>query len=301
MALQKCELNLNGASRELHPHGSIGFPCAGYSGSYSDNPEEALPWHWHEEMELLYVAEGRLTLRTPAASLLLCRGQMAAVNSKVLHSAAGAPKCTLHSLVFSPSLISGGEESAIAKKYIRPLMACPAFTGFKIPPEDNPEVSGWFKQAFEAIKNDSRGCEFTVRESLSRICLYLCEEFDAKMSKRPRIFARDSIRIRQMLDFIHDSFGDPISVEDIAAAANIGEVESLRCFRKLLQTSPKQYLIKYRVMRGAEMMAEDPEITVYEVAERCGFDSSSNFGKAFKRFYNCTPREYRKGLNANSL
>lgn len=34
-------------------------------------------------------------------------------------------------------------------------------------------------------------------------------------------------------------------------------------------------------------------IGLTEIASLCGFDSSSNFSKLFKRFYNCTPSEYR--------
>ena len=41
------------------------------------------------------------------------------------------------------------------------------------------------------------------------------------------------------------------------------------------------------------MLLEDPAASISEAAVRCGFDSPSNFTKMFRRFYNCTPREYR--------
>jgi len=46
-------------------------------------------------------------------------------------------------------------------------------------------------------------------------------------------------------------------------------------------------------MRGAELLLKNPADSISEIAASCGFDSSSNFSKVFKRFYNCTPREYR--------
>ena len=69
------------------------------------------------------------------------------------------------------------------------------------------------------------------------------------------------------------------------------------CFQKTLQISPVQYLLKYRIMQGAEMLLADSTSSVSEVATYCGFDSPSNFTKMFKRFYNCTPREYRRIKN----
>ena len=50
-------------------------------------------------------------------------------------------------------------------------------------------------------------------------------------------------------------------------------------------------------MQGAEMLLADSTSSVSEVATYCGFDSPSNFTKMFKRFYNCTPREYRRIKN----
>ena len=54
-----------------------------------------------------------------------------------------------------------------------------------------------------------------------------------------------------------------------------------------------QYLLKYRVQRGAEFLRERPG-TVAQAAAACGFDSPSNFSKMFRRFYGLSPREYRQ-------
>ena len=90
---------------------------------------------------------------------------------------------------------------------------------------------------------------------------------------------------------------DDIKLADIAKAADIGERECLRCFQKTIQLSPIQYVLKYRIIRGAEMLLHNPENSISEIATACGFESPSNFSKIFKRFYKCTPREYRKKEN----
>lgn len=97
-----------------------------------------------------------------------------------------------------------------------------------------------------------------------------------------------------MLGCIHENFADNLSLRDVAGAAGISERECLRCFERTIRLSPFQYLLKYRVMRGAETLLTDPASSVSEAASRCGFDSPSNFARIFKRFYHCTPREYRR-------
>lgn len=297
MALQECGLNLNRVSKELKPHGSIEFPCAGYASHHTERPEDVIPWHWHEEMEIVMITEGQMRLKTSAASFLLNKGEAAVINSNILHYAAAAPECSLRSLVFSPGLITGGSESAFAKKYIQPLLSCRSFSGYPIDPEDIQRVSEWFDCAFEALKNDRCGFEFVVRENLSRICFYLYGKFKTQMNAEIPVFDQDNIRIRKMLDFLHENFASHVSLKEISGAADISERECLRCFQKTLQISPVQYLLKYRIMQGAEMLLADSTSSVSEVATYCGFDSPSNFTKMFKRFYNCTPREYRRIKN----
>lgn len=68
MALQECGLNLNRVSKELQPHGTIEFPCAGYTSFHTEREEDVIPWHWHDEMELVYMAEGKMKVKTPSKS-----------------------------------------------------------------------------------------------------------------------------------------------------------------------------------------------------------------------------------------
>lgn len=293
MALQECGLNLDKASKELQPHGTLDFPCAGYSSFHTDSPKDLIPWHWHEELEIIYMESGQMKVKIPSKSFLLERGDCVVINSNVLHYGAAVGECVLRSLVFSPALITGMQDFVFAKKYMQPVITCSRFDGYFIKSADNEDVAQWFNRAFDALAEDCYGYEFIVREMLSRICLFLCKELNPQAKAQAVSLNQDSIRIRKMLAFVHKNFADDISLADIAGAADISERECLRCFQKTIQFSPIQYLLKYRIMQGAEMLHGNPADSVSEIGALCGFDSPSNFAKLFKRFYNCTPREYR--------
>lgn len=294
MALQECGLNLNKASKELQPHGSIEFPCAGYSSGHTDRLEDVIPWHWHEEIEIIYIESGQMELKIPSNTFLMEKGDCMVINSNVLHYAAAVAESRLRSLVFSPALVTGNENFVFAKKYMQPLLACNEFSHCFIKAGNNTNVTDWFNCAFEALAQDCYGYEFTVRENLSRICLFLYGEFRPQADTQNVALNLDALRIRKMLDYIHRNYENDISVSEISGAAGISERESLRCFRKTVQLSPSQYLLKYRIMQGAEMLLRNPAASISEIATMCGFDSPSNFTKIFRRFYNCSPREYRK-------
>ena len=306
MGLNTCSVNINPSRKELKPHGSIEFPCAGYWDRYSEQTRREFPWHWHEEMEIIYIKSGALTLLLPAKTYHLNAGDCFIINSNILHYISAAPECELQSLVYHPKLVAGEKESAFSVKYILPLINHPSFDGYYLDGETGQEQIGCFARAFEALAGDVPGFEFTVRENVSRICLFLCRQFPetdgngktgSGMGNRAGTRAglnQDNLRMQEMLEFIHHHYQENISLSDVAGAAALGERECLRCFRRNLRMSPMQYALKYRVMRGAELLLREPSRSISETAVSCGFDSPSHFSKMFKRFYSCTPREYRK-------
>lgn len=289
MALQECGLNLNKASQELQPHGSMEFPCAGYDSRYGETGETSIPWHWHRELEIILIAEGQMEIKIPAHTFLLEQGDLLVINTNIPHYGKG--ECHLRSLVFSPDLIAGREGMVFGKRYMEPLLSCGQFQGYLLKAGQKEPLSRWFGEAFAALVREDFGFEFTVRENLSRICLSLCEALLPQ--GKTQVQGADNLRIQKMLAYIHENFASDLALGDIAASAGISERECLRCFRKTIQLSPIQYLLKYRVMEGAEMLRKNPGSSVSEISALCGFDSPSHFAQTFKRFYNCTPREYR--------
>lgn len=296
MGIAQCILNLNRDNKELQPHGTREFPCAGYSSVYTEAGEKVIPWHWHEELEIVYLKSGCLKLQIPGKTFHLKQGQGFAINSNILHYAVAEPVCDLHSLVFHPILAGGSEDLVFAGRYITPLTRCRAFDGCLLD-----LVSGAgrcctdeFVDAFKAFSQESPGYEFTVREKLSHICLALYFNYEHEIDLGHTGLNPDNVRIQKMLDYIHNHYHENLELSQIAKAADIGERECLRCFKRMIQTSPMQYLLKYRTTQGASMLLRDPGSSVSDIASICGFNSPSNFSQMFARYFKCSPREYRR-------
>lgn len=289
MALYECRLTVNKTLKGLQPHGNAEFPCAGYL----DRLDGTVTWHWHGEIEIAYVESGAMEVKAPPARFTLGEGQCAAVNANVLHYYAPASECVLRTLLFSPDFITGGGESVFARKYMTPLTSCRAFSAYPMRGAEGGEARLCFNRAFGTLAQEPPGFEFVVRENLSRICFLLHSAFEAAPAARDARSAEESARVRRMLGYIHKNFARGVLLSEIARAGGVSERECLRCFQKVIRTSPVQYLIKYRVTHGAELLAHDRAASISDVAALCAFDSPSNFAKLFKRFYSCTPREYR--------
>ena len=296
MGLQACGLNLDSAKKELMPHGSLEFPCGGYDERLADSTKDDVPWHWHEELEILYAAAGTLRVQVPAMTFDLVQGDCVAINAGVLHSASAPGEGTLHSLVFSPLLLTGTQDSVFARKYLAPLTNCRAFRACRL---DRAGTDA-FTAAFDALARETPGYEFRVRERLSALCYALFERFSDSIAHGAAPLDQDDLRIQKMLEHIQRAYAGTVTLADIAAAGGVGERECLRCFARTIGLSPIQYLLKYRVMRGAEALVRAPAASISEVAAACGFESPGNFARLFRRFYNCSPRAYRAANTAAS-
>ena len=132
---------------------------------------------------------------------------------------------------------------------------------------------------------------YEVLVRLSTICLFLQQNI-AKIpqkSKRTRVI---NYRMQEFLQYIQTHYREEVKLEMIADAAGVSKAECLRCFKSTLKTTPYKYLMDYRLMKAASLLAgTDRQIS--EIAVLTGFGKPSYFGKCFKERFGCTPHAYR--------
>jgi len=102
MSKQIYKLILDTDRRELEAQGTPMFPCGGYFCDLNNYMANEIPWHWHEEIELLIVCSGAMHVSLNGMDCTLQKGEGAFINSNVLHlvQLVGDAGCTLNSLVF---------------------------------------------------------------------------------------------------------------------------------------------------------------------------------------------------------
>ena len=293
MALSACAVKTGPEGRELAAHGTAAFPVACYN---LDLSRESVYWHWHEELEAVFVVNGSAALRTGGENHCLKEGQGIFINGGVVHEArAGEPgQSRLCSVVFHPRLIGGSLDSIFWQNYLRPLLEDGQVKAIVLDPE-----IPWQGQALAALQKAWRSCsgeelgyEFTVREELSRVICLLA----GRRPPQTRLSAkelRDGERIKQMLRYMEEHFCEQLTMERVAASAAISPSECLRCFHSTIGITPIQYLKQYRIQRAAKLLAET-SMKIVDVGTECGFQEMSYFARAFREIKGCTPSEFRK-------
>jgi AraC family L-rhamnose operon transcriptional activator RhaR len=83
------------------------------------------------------------------------------------------------------------------------------------------------------------------------------------------------------------------SVAALAAHVGVGSAHLTRMFTAHVGTPPMAYLSRLRAERAAALLCESG-LAVAEVGRAAGWPDPSYFGRAFRRHYGMSPREYRR-------
>lgn len=281
--------------RELKQHGTALFPAAFYYGNIS---EMLVPWHWHEELEVIFVVSGTAHVAVNGTDHLVKQGEGFFVNTGALHGVwpEGEEVCREYDIVFHPRLVGGSVDSIIWQKYLEPLLsdARRCWVHFPNSQEWEKTASSLIQEAWQAGVSEAEGFELTVRELLSRLVFLLAKHSHSTEKMPSEKALRDGERIKVMLQYIQTHYDEELSLAKIAGSAAVSANECLRCFRAMIGSTPIQYIKQLRIQKAAELLLTT-DLKVSDIGARCGFQEMSYFAKTFRELKGCTPSEFRSG------
>jgi LacI family transcriptional regulator len=99
--------------------------------------------------------------------------------------------------------------------------------------------------------------------------------------------------LKEMIRFIRERACTDLRVEEAMQHSELSPSTLQRRFRRFLGRSPKEEITRLRVERARQLLAET-ELSVAEVAKRCGFEELKHFSRAFHHAAGTTPSAYRR-------
>lgn len=100
-------------------------------------------------------------------------------------------------------------------------------------------------------------------------------------------------RINDVLHKIHGDISAPLSAVTLAKTASYSEQHFHRVFHKVVGETVNHYIRRTRLEHAANQLMFDANSSVIDIAEKCGFNSSSSFSKVFNEAFGCTPGKWR--------
>lgn len=130
-----------------------------------------------------------------------------------------------------------------------------------------------------------------IRQSFSRILLQLKRSLADQPERETRASASE-LRVQQVLDYVQQRFYEPPSLAEAARLGALSTRQFTTICRKITNQSYLQYINSLRIKKSADML-KNTSMSVAAIAFEAGFEDLSTFYRAFKRYCNTSPQEYR--------
>ena len=88
---------------------------------------------------------------------------------------------------------------------------------------------------------------------------------------------------------------EEFDIDSLAEEMFIGRSSFYIKFKALSGLSPNEYLTTYRLKRAAHLLRTESQLQIADIAYAVGYSSPRYFSRCFRKFYNTSPSEFRKG------
>lgn len=261
--------------------------------------DEKVPIHSHDFIELVFFAKGAAThsmyYGTKKLQYAVMQGDCFTVLPREKHSFEDGNPAFYYNVIFSPDLIAN-ELSALQEfnswNYFFGKSDFKDRKKVHLGLNERLEMSRYIERLRMEIDRRPKGYKICARAILVEILLLILRCTPKKM-----LLGVTSVKSNpDIINIINEMEKNPEKKYSLAALAkksNMCVSGFTRKFRNMVGMSPIEYLLTLR-MEKAENLLLSTSMTVYDIAEQCGFYDINYFIKVFRRLHEFTPAKFRK-------
>ena len=140
----------------------------------------------------------------------------------------------------------------------------------------------------EYIKND----EFSHEALLNYIHLlfYLIARNENQTEKTDN----GNYLVTEVISYLKENYDKPISLTEIADNLSVSIEHLSRVFKKETGLAFVKYLNMLRFQKAEELLKNNDNLPITEIAYKCGFNDSNYFSDKFKKYYGISPLKFKK-------
>ncbi|WP_018931714.1 response regulator transcription factor [Gracilibacillus lacisalsi] len=99
--------------------------------------------------------------------------------------------------------------------------------------------------------------------------------------------------VKEAMDYIDQHYDEELTLKEVAKQVHLNASYLSALFKEELQVTFSEYVTRKR-MQEAKKLLLSTDLTIAEIAEKSGYQTSKYFIKLFKQFENMTPNAFRK-------
>lgn len=283
-------------------HGTPYFPFQALSQK-DENGQYFAPYHWHSEVEFLYVTEGSVQLKTERDSQTLTAGQVQFINPGIVHGIFGNSLRSHHyALVFPLSLLSFAQYDICQDTLLTPLLS-----GTLQFPDGRDLTARTIREVgqhivsigrryldfYQETQTSENTAPLAIKIALLQIIELLYREQAFVSARNAKQTASKNDSLKSIFSYIEECYADRLTLEKLSSVVHMNKNYFCKYFKEKTGKTPFSYLNEYRINQASmQLLLTDAPIT--DVAFASGFDNMSYFIRQFKHYKGCTPSAFRQ-------
>ena len=133
-----------------------------------------------------------------------------------------------------------------------------------------------------------------IKSELLRLLILLIRRNSEKVTNQDFSLRRKNIiNLDEAMDYIDKNFSSEITLEELSEISGMSRNYFCSVFKKLNGLSPWDYITIRRIEKATELLKSTND-NVLDVALSCGYNSTANFNRAFKKVTGRVPKDYRR-------
>ena len=254
-------------------------------------------WHFHPEIELIYVHQGRGTRFIGTDVHRFEPDELFLFGSNLAHMWKCDPeyfmkdsklKAEVTIIYFHHDFLGDKFFNIHELKSIESLLE-KAKHGIKITGATKVQVKELMSKLPEA-----KGLEriTTLLTILEKMANSKEKQYINSIYHEVKIEKSEANRLNKVFQYISDNFQRKITLSEIASVANLSAKAFCRYFKSKTRKTFYDFLLEVRVAHACDLLLEK-DMPIYEVCYDCGFNNLSNFNRYFKKIMDKTPTNYK--------
>lgn len=154
----------------------------------------------------------------------------------------------------------------------------------------NQDIMIFIKKFMSEYEDKKPGYKYML-ESLSSIITHQLIRNILEIDASSDLYI-ERFEIEQAIGYIHQSYGEKLTVDTLAKLVNMSQSHFIRTFKKETGLTPIEYLIKVRINKSKKLLRSRTK-TITEIALQCGFNSAAHFSYCFVKQMGSTPTDYQ--------
>ena len=274
---------------ENKQHGSADFPIALYRVD-KYHPQYTMPFHWHNELEIVRVYSGLLELFIDNIPYKLYPRDIAFINCRSTHRAT-PQNCRYDCLVCDISMLVKKNSSALAS-YINPLINESRRIN-SVLQKENSVLYYAVTSLFTSLDGASEYYELGTMSSLFLMFEQLYKRGDILTVAKFEKSTVTASTVAGLAEWIDKNYSDRITLKILSEKSGITPNYLCRIFKEYTGKTPIEYINSIRIENVcSEIIWSDKSITAAAIDN--GFDNISYFCRVFKSIKGISAKEYIK-------